>query len=63
MGKETQLQGMHRTRARSVLGGGRMKVRKLSFSVIKPKITNVSQLAGVVYLRGGERGICLQPPC
>ena len=32
---------VHRTRAREVLGLGRMKVRRLSFSVIKPKITSV----------------------
>jgi len=32
---------VHRTRAREVLGFGRMKVRRLSFSVSKPKITSV----------------------
>jgi len=34
--------GLHRTRAREELGpAGMMKVRTLSFSVIKPKITSV----------------------
>jgi len=38
------VQEEHRTRARQVLGPGRMKVRTLSFSVIKPKLDSVSQL-------------------
>ena len=38
---ERGLQEVHRTRAREVLGLGKMKVRRLSFSVIKPKITSV----------------------
>jgi len=32
---------VRRTRAREVLGLGRMEVHRLSFSVIKPKITSV----------------------
>jgi len=38
---ERGVREVHRTRTREVLGLGRMKLRGLSFSVIKPKITSV----------------------
>jgi len=41
---ERRLQEVHSTRARYVLGPGRMKLRTLNFSVIKPKITSASRL-------------------
>jgi len=41
---EGEVQEVHCTRTRQVLGPGRLKVRALSFSVIKAKITSVSQL-------------------
>jgi len=41
---ERGAQEVHRTRDQSALGPARMKVRKQIFSVIKPKITNLSQL-------------------
>jgi len=38
------VQKIHRTRARRVLGPGRMKVRTVNFSVTMSRITCVSQL-------------------
>jgi len=38
------VQEIHRTRARKLLGPGRVKVYTLSFSINKAKITGVTQL-------------------